>query len=392
MKYVGKDGLIINGSEVWHKGNFDPASKVDKAEFNAHDSDTTKHIASGERTTWNTVTNKVDKVTGKQLSTEDYTTEEKNKLSGIEDNANNYIHPTTSGNKHIPSGGASGQFLKWDSDGTATWDSIPGGLELGETSGTAYRGDRGKIAYDHSQSAHAPSDAQKNSDITKSEIEAKLTGTITSHNHTGLMPAHHAETHHVGGSDELTPSDIGAEPALGYTPVNKAGDTMGRLEVTGSTDSSPGLTITGQRANLLFNTTGATGGVAFRVVKADITNTDNRTSTVASIGGYGGANLGGDPTSYYMYLDARPDGTWNNATLKVDSQDRVGVAISSSSRPTQTLDVNGKIRMRTQTATTDGDDIVATKKYVDDNAGGDIYHVGTSPPSDTNLFWIDTSE
>ena len=32
-----------------------------------------------------------------------------------------YTHPTTSGNKHIPSGGSSGQFLKWSADGTATW-------------------------------------------------------------------------------------------------------------------------------------------------------------------------------------------------------------------------------------------------------------------------------
>lgn len=39
--------------------------------------------------------NKVDKVDGKQLSTNDYTTTEKNKLAGIEDNANNYIHPST---------------------------------------------------------------------------------------------------------------------------------------------------------------------------------------------------------------------------------------------------------------------------------------------------------
>jgi hypothetical protein len=30
------------------------------------------------------------------------------------------------------------------------------GLTLGETSTTAYRGDRGKTAYDHSQTAHAP--------------------------------------------------------------------------------------------------------------------------------------------------------------------------------------------------------------------------------------------
>lgn len=36
---------------------------------------------------------KVDKVSGKQLSTEDYTTEEKTKLSGIDDNANNYTLP-----------------------------------------------------------------------------------------------------------------------------------------------------------------------------------------------------------------------------------------------------------------------------------------------------------
>ncbi|PRR85948.1 pyocin knob domain-containing protein [Clostridium luticellarii] len=38
---------------------------------------------------------KVDKVDGKQLSTEDYTSEEKDKLAGIEDNANKYVHPTT---------------------------------------------------------------------------------------------------------------------------------------------------------------------------------------------------------------------------------------------------------------------------------------------------------
>ena len=35
-----------------------------------------------------------------------------------------YTHPTTSGNKHIPSGGSSGQYLKWSSDGTATWSAI----------------------------------------------------------------------------------------------------------------------------------------------------------------------------------------------------------------------------------------------------------------------------
>lgn len=32
-----------------------------------------------------------------------------------------YTHPTTSGNKHIPAGGSSGQILRWSADGTAVW-------------------------------------------------------------------------------------------------------------------------------------------------------------------------------------------------------------------------------------------------------------------------------
>jgi hypothetical protein len=32
-----------------------------------------------------------------------------------------YTHPTTAGNKHVPTGGSSGQFLKYDSSGTAVW-------------------------------------------------------------------------------------------------------------------------------------------------------------------------------------------------------------------------------------------------------------------------------
>ena len=43
------------------------------------------------------------------------------KLSTIASNANNYVHPTTSGNRHIPSGGANGKILRYSSDGTAAW-------------------------------------------------------------------------------------------------------------------------------------------------------------------------------------------------------------------------------------------------------------------------------
>ena len=67
------------------------------------------------------LTKKVDKEDGKGLSTNDYTNAEKNKLSGIEANANNYVHPTTAGNKHIPAGGSAGKILGWAADGTAQW-------------------------------------------------------------------------------------------------------------------------------------------------------------------------------------------------------------------------------------------------------------------------------
>ena len=67
----------------------------------SHISDVIKHITSDERTLWNTVSNKVDKVTGKQLSTNDYTTAEKNKLSGIDANANRYVHPNDANTRHV---------------------------------------------------------------------------------------------------------------------------------------------------------------------------------------------------------------------------------------------------------------------------------------------------
>lgn len=73
---------------------------------------------------------KVDKVDGKQLSTNDYTTSEKNKLQGIAANANNYTHPTTAGNKHLPAGGIVGQVLVNSGDGTGEWKDVKPGIDL----------------------------------------------------------------------------------------------------------------------------------------------------------------------------------------------------------------------------------------------------------------------
>jgi len=58
-------------------------------------------------------------------------------------------------------------------------------IALGETSSTAYRGDKGKIAYDHSQTVHAPSDAEANQNAFSSLViynnENQATSVIASY-------------------------------------------------------------------------------------------------------------------------------------------------------------------------------------------------------------------
>lgn len=88
--------------------------------------------------------------------------------------------PTTGETGKIYVDTTTNKTYRW---GGTSYVIISDTISLGETSSTAYRGDRGKVAYDHSQTTHAPSNAQKNSDITKAEIEAKLTGNITTHTH-----------------------------------------------------------------------------------------------------------------------------------------------------------------------------------------------------------------
>ena len=41
--------------------------------------------------------------------------------TSVADSNTTYTHPTTAGNKHIPSGGSSGQILRWSASGTAVW-------------------------------------------------------------------------------------------------------------------------------------------------------------------------------------------------------------------------------------------------------------------------------
>ncbi len=69
------------------------------------------------------------------------------KLAGIAEGANQYVHPSTSGNKHIPSGGSDGQILRWGGDGTAVW---------GTDHNTIYSDMRGATASENGVSGLVP--------------------------------------------------------------------------------------------------------------------------------------------------------------------------------------------------------------------------------------------
>lgn len=143
---------------------------------------------------------------GKKVNTEgyvatenSYTTVEKTKLQGIQEGANNYVHPA----KHKPSEIAEDNLHRFITDTERqTWNNkseftgdyneltnkptIPTvSNDLTNTLKTNY-----DSAYAHSTSLHAPSNAQRNADITKGEIEAKLIGNITTHTHSQYLTQH----------------------------------------------------------------------------------------------------------------------------------------------------------------------------------------------------------
>lgn len=88
----------------------------------------------------------------------------------------------------------SGKTYRW---GGTAYVEISASIALGETSSTAYRGDRGKAAYDHSQAAHAPANAEAN-------VQADWTVTDTGSdsyikNKPKSMPADGGNADTVGG-------------------------------------------------------------------------------------------------------------------------------------------------------------------------------------------------
>ncbi|HWR07739.1 hypothetical protein [Sporomusa sp.] len=79
----------------------------------------------------------------------------------------------------------------------------------------------------HAGTAHAPATAQKNSDITKAEIEAKLTGTISSHGHAAAAITQDASNRFVTDAEKATWNT--QQKAITVSTTEPTGTAVGEL-------------------------------------------------------------------------------------------------------------------------------------------------------------------
>ena len=81
-----------------------------------------------------------------------------------------------------------GQISEWNSKQNALgYEPAQQSTVINLANEVSYKEPANINIQNHVTSAHAPSNAQKNSDITKEEIEAKLIGEISTHTHSGTV-------------------------------------------------------------------------------------------------------------------------------------------------------------------------------------------------------------
>ena len=138
-------------------------------------------------------------------------------------------------------------------------------------------------AYTHSQSTHAPTNAQKNSDITKSEIEAKLTGNITTHTHSQYLTEHQSLDGYAKTADLATVATSGSYNDLTDKPTIPAAYKLPIANQTtlGGIKVGAGLSIT---ADGILSATG--GGVADSVAWENVVGRPTKLSYFTNDSGF----------------------------------------------------------------------------------------------------------
>lgn len=202
--------------------------------------------------------------------------------------------------------------------GTA-YVEISASLALGETASTAYRGDRGAIAYNHSQSAHARTDATATAASTTNG-NIKINGTETK------VYTHPAYTNRTSGLYKITVDATGHVSAV--AAVEKADITA--LGIPGSGYTHP--THTAHAAGIYKITVDSLGHIsaATAAAKGDLTgiigNFGAASASAAGSTGLVPAPAKGDQTKFL-----RADGKWIVPTdTNTDTKNTAGATNSTA--------------------------------------------------------------
>ena len=241
--------------------------------------------------------------------------------------------------------GESGKiYVDTTSNKTYRWSGsafveISASLALGETSATAYRGDRGKVAYDHSQATHARTDATATA-ASSTNGNIKINGSeVTVYTH----PAYTAKS---SGFYKITVDATGHVSAV--TAVTKADITGLGIPAQDTTYTHPSHTA--YDSGLYKITVNSLGHVtaATAVTAADIKALSGIAMTGATSSAAGAAGLVPAPAAGKQLSFLRGDGTWvvptntdtkvtavgNHYTPAADSSAALSVDASSSTAAT----------------------------------------------------------
>ena len=332
-----------------------------------------------------------------------------------QDTDTQYTHPTTSGNKHIPSGGSSGKILRWSADGTAVWGddnnttysagtgiSLSGttfsnsgvrGVTTGSTNGTisvntngtsvdvAVKG-LGSAAYTASTaydaagaantalaSAKSYTDAEITEWVGDKKVSEQITEAIKNKSDTN-------HTHNYAGSS----SAGGAANSVKSNLVVKLNG--------GSTEDTNLFTYNGSTAKTINITPSAIGAAASShgnhvpavetANNAKFLRNDNTWQTVTP------ANIGAAASSHGTHVSYSTTAPVMDGTASVGSASTV--ARSDHKHPTDT----SRAAVSDLTAL---QNLVGDKKVSEQIAAAQLVYVGPTMPTDPNIkVWINTSE
>lgn len=264
------------------------------------------------------------------------------------DNNTVYTHPTTPGNKHIPSGGSSGQILRWSADGTAVW---------GNDNNTTYSTFKGATTSNAGGNGLVPAPSAGNSNRylrsdgtwqvppdTNTTYSNMTAATASSAGKSGLVPApaagaqskylrgdgtwqtppnttySNATTSTAGlmSATDKTKLDGIATGANKYTLPTASKDVLGGVKTTSTVTSNSGYTacpiISGVPYYKDTNTTYTLGSFGITATAAELNYMDGVTSNVQT-------QLNGKAKSGHThnYAGSASAGGSANSAVKLDT-------------------------------------------------------------------------